>query len=260
MTDQRDRDAVRDLDRRLAGFLGEDRGRAPERAIEGALLHARSHPRRRDALAAVRPDPMDGWAAALGLGRAGAGLGRTVPRLAMVAALGLLLVAAFAVASVGGMFDRPGLVPPDVAPSAAPTDGASPLPSSPAPSPSVAGQPIRIELQHATGGDAVIDIVDASGSLVSAASGTPGDGVSTDGASVVVTQGDIPETIVLTWTDGQCETLDELAIEPDGRTMTLRQPTCQGGDAMGRDLVLELTFDAPVSPSDVTATLETIPE
>jgi hypothetical protein len=259
MTDQRDRDAARDLDRRLAGFLGDDRGRAPERAIEGALLHARSHPRRRDALAAVRPDPMDGWPAAFGLGRAGAGLGRGIPRLAMVTALGLLLVAAFAVASVGGVFDRPGLVPPDVAPSALPTVDPSAPPSSPAPSPTAAGEPLRVELQHVTGDDAVIDIVDASGSLVSAASGTPGDGASTDGASVVVTQGDVPEAIRLTWTGGQCETLHELAIEPDGRTMVLRQPSCQG-DSMGRDLVLELTFDAPVSPSDVTATLETIAE
>jgi hypothetical protein len=249
MTDQHDRDAARDLDRRLAGFLGEDRGRAPERAIEGALLHARSHPRRRDALAAVRPDPMDGWAAAFGLGRASTGLGRTMPRLAMVAALGLLLVAAFAVASVGGVFERPALVPvPSPAPSAPVTP--SPTPTAPA------IETIRVDLTERYGADAFIEVTDESGTVTSAMSGTPADGGSTDGEQVAVTDGPSPETVVLTWTGLPCEIGHQLLIQPDGRSMTLFRTTCDG-DTIPRDLVLELTFDAPVSPADLDVMLET---
>lgn len=262
MNDQHDHDiGARDVERRLAAFLGDDTAfvRAPERAIEGAMAHARAHPRRRDVLAAVRPDPMDGWLRVLGLGGPGSalGVGRTAPRLVLVASLGLLLVAALAVASVGGFLDRPSVVPPDGSP--------SPLPSvvpSPSVAPSVAPSPtapptLQVDLTELYGSDAAVEITDASGTLVSAVSGTPQEGGSTDGTSVVVTQGASPETLVLTWTGLPCTTGHTLTIAADGRSMAMTQPACDG-DTIPRDLVLELTFADPVDAVDVVAMLETV--
>lgn len=265
--------ATPELDRRLAGFLGDDvPARGPEHAIEGAMAHARAHPRRRDVFAAVRPDPMDGYAGALGLaggpggaagagslgragGRVGGRVGRGMPRLSMVVALGLVLVAAFAVASVGGVFDRPSLVPPDASPSpSVPSPSVPPV----GPSPSVPPVgPIRVDLAEVVGDDAVIDIVDASGSLVEAVTGQPADGGSTDGASVVVAQGSSPSSLILTWSGSPCETGHALAIDADGTTMRLTRTSCSG-DSMPRDLVLELTFAAPVAPADVDISMETV--
>lgn len=253
MTGQHDHDTpARDVERRLAAFLGDDIGtRVPERAVEGALAHVRAHPRRRDVLAAVRPDPMDGWGAVVGLG--GGAAPRLAPRLLLVASIGLLLMAAFAVASVGGLLDRPGLVPlPSATPSGAPT--ATPSPS---PSPSLLIETIRVDLTEGFGSDAFIEVTDESGTVTSAVTGTPGDGGSTDGQRVVVTEGTSPDTVVLTWTGLPCETGHQLLIEPDGRTMTLFRTTCEG-DTFPRDLVLELMFDGPLDPSDVAIALETV--
>jgi hypothetical protein len=252
MTGQHDHDtSARDLERRLAAFLGDDLGtRVPDRPVEAAMAHARAHPRRRDVLAAVRPDPMDGWATVVGLGGARTGP-RVASRLLLAASLGLLLVAAFAVASVGGLFDRPALVPvPSPTPSAVPTAALSP-------SPSLVIETIRVDLSELYGADAFIEVTDESGTVTAAVTGTPRDGGSTDGQSVVVTEGTSPDTVVLTWTGLPCETGHQLVIAPDGLTMTLFRTTCEG-DTFPRDLVLVLTFAGPVDPADLAVTLETV--
>lgn len=262
--------ATPELDRRLAGYLGDDvPARAPEHAIEGALAHARAHPRRRDVFAAVRPDPMDGYAGTLGLaggpggaagagslgragGRVGGRVGRGMPRLSMVVALGLVLVAAFAVASVGGVFDRPSLVPPDASPSPS-----VPSPSVPSPSMPLRPETVRVDLIELYGLDAAVDIVDESGTMMSAVSGTPLDGGSTDGQSVVVTQGGSSRSVVLTWTGLGCHALHTLVLDADGHTGRMVRTACDG-DTYPRDLVLELTFATPVAPDDLDITLETV--
>jgi hypothetical protein len=252
MTGQHDHDtSARDVERRLAAFLGDDLGtRVPDRPVEAAMAHARAHPRRRDVLAAVRPDPMDGWATVVGLGGARTGP-RVASRLLLAASLGLLLVAAFAVASVGGLFDRPALVPvPSPTPSAVPT-------AAPSPSPSLVIETIRVDLSELYGADAFIEVTDESGTVTAAVTGTPRDGGSTDGQSVVVTEGTSPDTVVLTWTGLPCETGHQLVIAPDGLTMTLFRTTCEG-DTFPRDLVLVLTFAGPVDPADLAVTLETV--
>ena len=90
-----------DFDRRLGAWLDEGPAHAPDRTIDAALAHARAHPRRRDPLAVLRRDPMSGG------GFAGA-----LRPLPLVAVLGLILVAAIGVATVGGFFSRPSVVPP----------------------------------------------------------------------------------------------------------------------------------------------------
>ncbi len=118
-----------DLDRRLSDWLRDGPTRAPERSVAAALDHARSHPRRRDPLAFLRRDPMGSS------GRVAFGFGlRTLP---IVAALGLLLVAALAVASIGGLFDQRPVVVPPVSPTSSPSVSVGP---SPVPTPTTSSE------------------------------------------------------------------------------------------------------------------------
>lgn len=233
MSTPRDRDL--DLERRLGAFLDEGPNRSSERPIEAALAHARSHPRRRDPLRAVRRDPMARpWFGASPVGRS----------LVLVAALGLLLVASLAVTMIGGR-TGPIIVPPAVTPS--PT--VSPIPS---PTPSVST--VDLEEFGGIGADASIEVTDRSGRLVAATSGSPNDGGSVPGGTVSVTAVDGDAASVrLTWTGLPCHTLHRLTIEPDGVTMVLFQPACEG-DTIPRDLALILTFDGPVDPAALAVT------
>ena len=94
--------ALNDFDRVLDEWLHEGPNRAPDRPIELAMEHARSHPRRRDPLAFLRPDPMAPRSRGLGMGLR--------PGL-VLAVLGLLL-AAVAI-GVGGSRQPSVVVPTD---------------------------------------------------------------------------------------------------------------------------------------------------
>jgi hypothetical protein len=236
-----DAERDRDLARRLGAYLEEGAVRAPERSVAVALAHAQAHPRRRDPLSALRGDPMAGGPRAV--------CGGWPRPLALAAALGLLLLTLVAVAGVGGWFRQaPSVVMPTPSPS-------------PTVSPSALATPlvIRRDLQETVGADAEIEITDASFTLVDAVSGVPADGGSVTTGTVSI-EGDEtdPTRVSLTWTGGVCETLHQLAIELDGRTMHLFQPTC-GGDSIPRDLVLVLGFDHAVNAGDFRVTLEQAP-
>ena len=240
--------APHDLDRRLDDWLQDGPSRAPERSIAAALEHAAAHPRRRDPLAILRRDPM-------GSGGSVAAAPRWVP---LVAALGLLLVAALAVATVGGLFPQPLVVPPLPSTSPAPSVAPSPSPvQSSAPSPVLSASPasIRVDLVDDIGGHAYVEITDHSGTLVTARSGQPSEAgpVSGDiGANNLV--GD-PASVVLSWVGCPSDTRHVLTIAADRRTMTLDQPVCQG-DTLGVDRVLVLTFDRAVPASDVDVSIQ----
>jgi hypothetical protein len=237
--------APNEQDRQIAAWFDDVHGRLPERTIEAALAHARAHPRRRDPLAALRPDPM---------GSGGFGLGRLAQPLPLVAAVGLVLAAALAGAAVGGWFDRdPAVVPPVVAPS--PSTPPSDTPTS-EPSPAT----VRVDLIEHLGDDAFIDIIDESFTMTGAVSGDPGDGVDVPSDDVVVENDPSdPATIVLTWGGMVCDTSHALTIEPDGRTMLLTRPACEGDTLGGVGHVLRLTFDAPAPAAEFDVTLETMP-
>jgi hypothetical protein len=230
-------------DRRIAAWFQDTDGRLPERTIEAALAHARAHPRRRDPFAALRRDPM---------GSGGFGLGRMAQPLPLVAALGLLLAAAFAGAAVGGWFDRePAVVPPVVSPS----PSVSPVPSS-RPSP----QTLRVDLIEDVGDDAFIDITDQSFTLTEAVSGDPGDRVDAPEGQVRVENDPIdPATIVLSWASSSCDTSHQLVIGADGRTMQMTRQPCEGDALGGLGHVLRLTFDGPAPAGEFDVTLETTP-
>jgi hypothetical protein len=117
---------------------------------------------------------------------------------------------------------------------------------------------ISVDLIENVGADATIDITDQSGRLLSARSGDPGDGASVPFGTVAATglAGD-SATVVLTWSGLPCDTTHQLTIDPDGLTMRIERPACQG-DAMGVDHAVVLTFDRPVDPATVNATVRTI--
>ncbi len=237
--------AQNDIDRRIAAWLEDGPSRAPERSIDSALAHAHAHPRRRDPLAFIRKDPMNAQTSPIQA---------AIRPLALVAVLALVLAAAFAVATVGGLFDgRPAVVPPVATPSPTATAAPSAAPSA-SPTPVV----LRVDLIEHVGANATIDITDLSGTLVSAVSGDPGDGASVpDGAVEAASPVGDPASVVLTWSGTPCDTTHQLTIEPDGLRMTIVRPACQG-DAIGVDHVLKLTFDHPVEFTKVNPTIQTI--
>ena len=232
-------------DRRIAAWFQDAPSRVPERTIEAALAHARTHPRRRDPLAALRRDAM---------GSGGYGMGQMLQPLPLVAAVGLLLAAALAGAAVGGWFDRdPAVVPPVEVPSTS----EPPLSASPTvrPSPST----IRVDLID-LGDDAFIDITDESFTMTEAVSGDPGDQVDV-ALDLVQVENDPsdPATVVLTWASGSCDTSHQLVIEADGRTLRMTRQPCEGDSLGGLGHVLRLTFVAPAPAGEFDVTLETTP-
>jgi hypothetical protein len=238
--------APHDFDRRLTEYLHDGPSRAPERTVAGVLDHARAHPRRPDPIAFIRRDPM-----------AQRGFGSGLRVLPLVAALGLLLVAAFAIASVGGLFDRrPSVVPPPVptaSPSAAPSAVPSPTASASAPIPTPVV--IRVPLVAFGGRElSTIEVVDQSGTLVAARTGQPGDGgsVATPDKADVANDPADPTTIILTWTGLADDNDRKLTIAPDGRTMTI-EVVPGVGDLLPVDRAIILTFSGPVPAAEVTA-------
>jgi len=233
-----------DFDRRLGAFLDDGPGHAPDRAIESALAHARAHPRRRDPLAVLRRDPM-----------AGGGFAGVMRPLPLVAVLGLILVAALGVATVGGFLGRPsGVTPPLSTPSpSVPSPTATPTgPAIPTSSPAV----VRVDLIDDIGGAAFVEVTDQSGTMLDARSGQAAEAGDVIADIHVANLPSDPNAVVLTWVGGPCDTRHVLTIGPDGRTMTMSAGACQG-DSLGVARVLVLRFDGPVPAAEVIATLQT---
>ena len=131
----------------------------------------------------------------------------------------------------------------------------------PTPEPTDVGSdamPIRVDLITATDADVYVDIVDRTGLLVDAASGTPGDGASIEAYTVTV-ENLGPTTLRLSWVDYPIDNALALYIDPfeDGFRLVLVQPEPTGPtDAMGVDRELVLTFSEPISASQVEAFLQ----
>jgi hypothetical protein len=194
-----------------------------------------------------------------------------------VAAVSIALVSIVALGGFvgrGGNGANGGVVPPPAAsPSAAavtpaPSTRPSRTPSSapsPTPVPSPAetdgggdAMPTKVELQNATGADVYVDIVDDTGLLVDAASGTPGDGASVEGYTLAV-ESLGPTTLKLTWIDFPIDNALALYIDRyDGKLrLLLVQPEPKGAtDAIGFDRELVLTFSEPISAGEVETFLQ----
>lgn len=233
--------ALNDFDRVLGEWLDEGPNRAPDRPLELAMEHARSHPRRRDPLGFLRPDPMAPRSRGLAMGLR--------PGLAL-AVLGLLL-AAVAI-GVGGS-RQPSVVVPDTGPTASPSASPRPFPSATGP----ASGGILVELVVAAGQPQTVDVIDESGKVLEATSGSPtGDGQSFPDDDVEVTNIDAT-TLQLGWAGFPCRTDYDLRIGTDPLVMTLVRPPCEGvTDSIGVDRILILRFSEPIVAADVDITLE----
>lgn len=229
--------SINDFDRALGEWLDEGPNRAPDRPIELAVAHALAHPRRRDPLGFLRPDPM-------GLGSQSSHL--PIRPMLVLAALGLLLGAIVAL-GVGGSRQPAVVVPPS------PSQPAS---VSPRPTSGIASaSTFVVQLTVPEGQPQTVAVSDRSGLIVEATTGTPESGQSFPSDAVEVTNLDAT-TLQLGWAGFPCQTDHTLTIESDGRTMTLERPACSGvTDSIGVDRILVLRFSAPVAAAAVSIAL-----
>jgi hypothetical protein len=243
--------STNELDRLLGEWLDDGPNRAPDRPLELALGHARSHPRRRDFLGFLRPDAMAPQSRGFAFGL----------RPALVLAVVALLLAAVAI-GIGG--PKPSAIVPEPSASASPSAATSPSASasaSPSPSSSPSGQRsfgILVDLTVPEGQPQTVDVFDASGKLVVARSGSPtGEtGQSFPFDSVEVTNIDAT-TLQLGWAGYPCKTDHQLLIELDPKVMTLLRPACAGTtDTIGVDRILILQFSEPIDASSVNIALK----
>jgi hypothetical protein len=151
--------------------------------------------------------------------------------------------------------------PATAAPSQAPPSSSSP---SLTPAPTDAPQPtaggsigarFNVDLTLSTGRTVTIEVKDDSGTLIEAASGTPGDGASVTEGTIDLRNG-APNELTLTWSGPPCATDNFMLIEAGAARMTVVQPVCSG-DAIALDRVLVLTFSNSVSATSVEAILQT---
>lgn len=171
----------------------------------------------------------------------------------------LAAVIAFTAFGGGGGSDDP-VLPPVASPS--PSAPSKPVPApdeTPAPTPDpddgFDAMPIKVDLQNATGADVYVDIVDNTGLLAEARSGTPGDGMSVEG---LVAENVEATTLKLTWTDFPIDNALALSIDEHGGgiRLLLVQPGPTGTtDAMGFDRELILSFSEPISADQVETVL-----
>jgi hypothetical protein len=188
----------------------------------------------------------------------------TIRSRSTAALIGAVAIAAVLAACSAG---APSATPVSAPGSPAPVDPApirpapaTPTPASPAPSddPSAEPAPLRVDLASTSGQDVTIDILDRTDSLLGAASGKPGDGVSAGSRSVRVENVDA-RTLRLTWSDFPIDNELHLFVDPvdAGYRFLLIQPEPTGpADAMGEDRILELTFDRDISAAQVEAHIQ----
>ena len=119
--------------------------------------------------------------------------------------------------------------------------------------------PIKVDLANATDADVYVDIVDETGLLVDAESGTPGDGMSVEPYTLVVENVDA-NTLRLTWVDFPIDNALALYVidgTDGGLRLVLVQPEPTGTtDAIGFDRELILSFSQPVPADQVEAFLQ----
>lgn len=189
--------------------------------------------------------------------------------LASIAAgvAGVAVAAAVALTAFGGgrgSNDDP-VVPPIVNPSPS-APPATPVPApdetpEATPTPDSGGSdamPIKVDLENATGDDVFVDIVDGTGLLVDAHSGTPGDGMSVEPDTLAVANIDAT-TLKLTWVDYPIDNALALYIDEHegGTRLLLVQPEPAGPtDSIGFDRELILSFSEPISAEQVETILQ----
>ena len=182
------------------------------------------------------------------------------PRSRIIPVIGAIALAAtLAACSSGVGAPAPSPSDPPAQPTPAPVTPApaTPAPATPAPT-GVPGPNMRVDLDSTSGQDVTIDILDRSGSVLDATSGTPGEGVTADSRSVRVENID-ERTLRLTWSDYPIDNELTLFVDPVGvgfRLLVIQPAPTGPADAMGEDRILDLTFDHEVSAAEVEAFIQ----
>jgi hypothetical protein len=206
--------------------------------------------------------------------------GQIIPLTAVAAGVAIAAIVAF-VAIGGGRGDGnsnsgvgappatagPSATPqPTIAPPPDPTPVVTPAPSKAPPAEPTAEptddgsdpQPIRVDVETVAGGDVYVDIVDETGFLVGARSGTPAEGQSV-GMNTLEVENLDASTLKLSWVDYPIENALALYIfEHEGRLrLLLIQPGPTGPtDTIALDRELILSFSQPISADHVDALLQ----
>jgi hypothetical protein len=189
---------------------------------------------------------------------------KIIPIAAIVAGAALVAVVAFAAVG-GGRGDGNGQGGVAAPPA---TDGPSATPpptNAPTPKPTAAptddgsdAMPIRVDIETVAGGGVYVDIVDSTGLLVGAKSGTPAEGQSVGQYTLEVENLDAT-TLKLSWVDYPIENALALYIdEHDGAIrLLLIQPAPTGPtDTIALDRELILSFSQPISAGQVESFLQ----
>jgi plastocyanin len=138
----------------------------------------------------------------------------------------------------------------------APAPTATPKPSEPAPSEPAPAEPTRFDvpLTVATDHTVAAEVIDWTGLVTAATTGTPGDGASVPYDAVEIAN-ESPTTLVVTWVGGPCDRTSTLVFDADRATMTVVQEPCDG-DAIGFDRIVRLELAEPIDASSITGVLQ----
>ncbi len=141
------------------------------------------------------------------------------------------------------------------APSAEPSTPAEPSASA-APSESAPAEPTRFDvpLTVATDHAVAAEVIDWTGLVTAATSGTPGDSASVPFDAVELAN-DGPTTLVVTWVGGPCDRTSTIVFDADRATITVIQEPCDG-DAIGFDRIVRLELAEPVDAGSITGVLQ----
>ena len=158
---------------------------------------------------------------------------------------------------------------PSTAPSTAPSTGPSSAPSpeasaaptdapsvEPTASPSSASEPFRLDvpLTIATSHTVTARVVDWTGVVSGATSGTPGDGASVPSDQVKITNAG--ETALdVTWAGGPCNQIVSVVLDANPSRLTVVQQPCQG-DAVAFDRIVRLQLNGPVDAASIQGVMQ----
>jgi hypothetical protein len=178
---------------------------------------------------------------------------------AVVLAAAIAALATGALANGTSASPRPSITPtpaPIATPTVAPTVAPTPEPTT-SPTPPADGV-FDVDLKNLTNHDVAVRIDDETGSVLSAASGTPGDGMSVRWFDVKIENIDA-ETLRVVWVGlGRDEVVHLGISRVDGkiRLRFTQDAPPANSDAVGFDRVLNLKFEVPVRSDDVLATIQ----
>jgi hypothetical protein len=184
--------------------------------------------------------------------------------VAAVTAVAIVAIVAFAGHGSGG--SGAGVAIPSATRSSAPSVVPSAPPSTPPPSdpsgdaddPGSDAMPLTVDLRNATGAAVRVDIVDRTGLLLGAESGTPGDRMSV-GLNKIQVENIDARTLKLLWVDFPIDNALALFIDETaaGYRLLLIQPEPTAPtDAIGFDRELLLSFSEPVSVRQIQSFLQ----